>query len=308
MSKIVLAYSGSLATSAAIPWLMERYGVEVVTVTLDVGQGVELAHVREQALAAGAVRAHVIDARDEFVRRHVLTQLRSGVFAQPAAFSSVAQTRPLIARRVVELARMEGTATVAHGCGCEDPDRLLFEEALRGADPSIVIIAPACEWKMSPADVMEYARSRRLAVASMGREEVDGNLLGRTFYAASTSQPFKLTRAIADAPDGAAFIELEFAAGTPIRTNGVDMPVIEIIESIETIAGAHGVGRVPIDAETVAESPAAVVLHVAYSHLAARHADLTGVVRLRLLKGACDVVGVTDVVSPLRPAQHKATA
>ena len=291
MSRIVLAYSGSVATSAAIPWLMERYGAEVVTVTLDVGQGVELAHIREQALAAGALRAHVIDARDEFVRRYALPTLRSGAFASPAAFATVAQTLPLIATRLVELARMEGTATVAHGCRCDDPDRLVLEAAIRRLEPSTEIVAPACEWEMSPAEVVEYARSRRLAVASTTHEDVDVNLLGRTFYGASASHPYKLTRSTADAPAGAAFIDLEFVSGTPVRTNGVDMPVIEIIESIETIAGAHGVGRVPIDAEMMAESPAAVVLHRAYSHLASLDPELTGAVRLKLSKGGCDVVG-----------------
>ena len=109
MKRIVLAYSGSVATSAAIPWLMERHGAEVVTVTLDVGQGRELAHVRERALAAGAVRAHVLDARDEFVRRHVLPALRSGAFADPAAFATAAQTRPLVA--ACGLAIASGTAS-----------------------------------------------------------------------------------------------------------------------------------------------------------------------------------------------------
>lgn len=292
MSRIVLAYSGSVATSAAIPWLMERYGAEVVTLTIDVGQGVELAHIREQALAAGAVRAHVIDARDEFVRRYVLPSLRSGEFAAPAAFSTGAQTRQLIATRVVELARMEGTPIVAHGCGCDDPDRVLLEDTIRTLSSSIEILAPACDWKMSPAEVVEYARSRRLAVASAVHDGVDVNLLGRTFYGGSASHPYKLTRSVADAPAGAAFIDLEFAGGTPIRANGVDMPVIEIIESVETIAGAHGVGRVPIDAEKMAESPAAVVLHEAYSHLVSADAGLTGSVRLKLSKGVCEVVAV----------------
>ena len=314
MMKIVLAYSGSVATSAAIPWLMERYDAQVVTVTLDVGQGLELAHVRERALAAGAVRAHVIDARDEFVRRHVLPSLRSGAFARPSAFSTSAQTRPLVAKRLVELARMEATAFVAHGCACDDPDRLLLEDAIRDIDAAMEVLAPACEWKMSPAEVVEYARSRRIAVASTGSDDVDANLLGRTFYGASASHPYKLTRSIADAPAGAAFIDLEFAGGTPIRTNGVDMPVIEIIESIETIAGAHGVGRVPIDGEIMAESPAAVVLHRAYAHLGRMNSEQAGIVRLKLWKGTCEVVGDTDAaVSPFRgdknaaPTGEKAT-
>lgn len=289
MKRIVLAYTGSIATSAAIPWLIERHAAEVVTVTLDVGQGLELAHVRERALAAGAVRAHVIDARDEFVRRHVLPAFRSGAFANHSAFSTAAQTRPLVAKRVLDLARMEGAAVVAHGCRCDDPDRALLDDAIRSLDPSIAIVTPGCEWQMSPAQVAEYARNHGIPAVSAEADDVDVNLLGRTFY--GPSHAYKLTRSASDAPAGAAFLELEFMNGTPIRTNGVDMPVIEIIESIETIAGAHGVGRVQLEADVVAESPAAVVLHAAYAHLASLQPVLTGAVTLKLSKGACEVVG-----------------
>ena len=291
MKRIVLAYSGSVATTAAIPWLMERHGVEVVTVTLDVGQGLELAHIRERALAAGAVRAHVIDARDEFVRGHVLPAFRAGAFSHRSAFATAAQTRPLVAKRLVDLAKMESAHAVAHGCRCDDPERLLLEEAIRAHAPALEIVAPACEWQMSPAEIADYARARRIPVAAGPGDDLDVNLLGRTFYGASPSHDYKLTRSAEDAPLAAAFLELEFLHGTPIRTNGVDMPVIEIIESLETIAGAHGVGRVQLDADVVAESPAAVVLQAAYAHLASRGADLTGTVMVRLSKGQCDVVG-----------------
>lgn len=291
MKRIVLAYSGSVATSAAIPWLMERHGAEVVTVTLDVGQGRELAHVRERALAAGAVRAHVLDARDEFVRRHVLPALRSGAFADPAAFATAAQTRPLVAARLVDLARMESATAVAHGYRCDDPERAMFEKAIQSHEPALEILAPACDWTLSDSQLADYARTHGIPAALGASEDLDANLLGRTFYGASDTHAYKLTRAADDAPAGAAFIELELLHGTPIRTNGVDMPVIEIIESIETIAGAHGVGRVPLEANIVAESPAAVVLHAAYAHLAGRETDLTGTVTVKLTKGTCEVVG-----------------
>lgn len=295
MKRIVLAYSGSVATSAAIPWLIEQYGADVVTLTLDVGQGLELAHVRERALAAGAVRAHVIDARDEFVRAHVLPAFRSGAFASSSMFSTAAQTRLLVAARLLDLARMEGAVAVAHGCRCDDPDRILLEQAIRGIDPSVQVLSPGCEWNMVPAEVAAYARAHGIPVA-LGHEDLDVNLLGRTFYGAS-AQTYKLTRAAADAPAGPAFVELEFHDGTPIRTNGVDMSPVEIIESLETIAGAHGVGRVRLDDEIIAESPAAVVLHTAYAHLKQEQPGLTGSVRLKLSKGACDVVGSPALAS-----------
>lgn len=291
MKRIVLAYSGSVATSAAVRWLMERYGAEVVTVTLDVGQGQELAHVRERALAAGALRAHVIDARDEFVRRHVLPALRSGTFADPSGYATASQSRPLVARRLVDLARMESATAVAHGYRCDDPERELFEAQIHADEPALLVLAPACEWGLSDAQLAEYARTHGIPATPGQSEDLDANLLGRTFYGASNTHAYKLTRSAEDAPDNAAFIELELLHGTPVRTNGVDMPVIEIIESIETIAGAHGVGRVPLGGNVVAESPAAVVLHTAYAHLARLAPELTGAVTLKLAKGTCEVVG-----------------
>src|SRR5215213_7623254 len=145
MNRIVLAYSGGIVTSVAIPWLATNYDAEVVTVTLDLGQGTELADVRERALAAGAVRAHVIDVRDEFVRDYILPALQSGALAVGRPLSTEL-TRPLIAKRLVDVARMENADAVAHGCTCNDEDRARLEAAVSTLDPAIRVLAPACEW------------------------------------------------------------------------------------------------------------------------------------------------------------------
>src|SRR5687768_7556955 len=141
MKKILLAYSGSLATTAAIAWLRDAHDADIVTLTLDLGQGLDLADVRERALAAGALRAHVIDARDEFVRGHILPALRSGVAASPDAFAGRPLSRPLLAKRLVDIARMENATAVAHGCAADDPDRTVLEQEIRALNPALTILA-----------------------------------------------------------------------------------------------------------------------------------------------------------------------
>ena len=289
MKRIVLAYSGSLETSAAIPWLAETYGAEVVTLTLDIGQGLELAHIRERGLAAGAVRAHVIDAREEFVRNYILPALQAGAFSPEREFLGTELSRPLIARRLVDLARMEGAPAVAHGCSCDDSDRASLETSVRGLESSLSIIAPVCEWSMSGSELADYARARNIPVtAGASHHDIDANVWGRLISGPDAAGEYKLTRPVADAPADAAFMEIEFEAGVPVRANGVEMPLIEMIESIETIAGTHGVGRMAGPNGAVAESPAAAVLHAAHSGLS----RLTGSIRVKLFKGSCEVEAV----------------
>ena len=277
MNRILLAYSGSLATTAAIPWLREAHGADVITLTLDLGQGLELADVRERALAAGAVRAHVIDARDEFVRDHILPALHAGTAASPEAFAGRPLSRALLAKRLVDVARMESASAIAHGCAAGDPDRTVLEEQIRALNPSIAILAPAAD-------------------AVMVSDELEVNLWGRTVLRAASERDFRLTRAVEDAPGQPAVIDVEIVGGVPVRTNGVDMSTIEMIESIETIAGTHGVGRIAIPGGLAAESPAAVVLQGAYDALAARDpgAPANGIVRVKLFKGTCEVIGVLE--------------
>ena len=298
MKRIVLAYSGGLETSAAIPWLAETYGAEVVTLTLDIGQGLELAHIRERGLAAGAVRAHVLDAREEFVRNYILPALQAGAFSPEREFLGTELSRPLIASRLVDLARMEGASAVAHGCSCDDSDRASLETSVRALDSSLTIIAPVCEWSMSGPELAEYARARNIPVtAGASHHNIDANVWGRLISGPDAAGEYKLTRPVADAPADAAFMEIEFEAGVPVRANGVEMPLIEMIESIETIAGTHGVGRMAGPNGAVAESPAAAVLHAALSRVpgtrddaGARH--LIHTVRVKLFKGLCEVEAV----------------
>ena len=283
MDRIVLAFSGGLDTAVAIPWLAETYGAEVVTVTLDVGQGRELVDVRERALAGGALRAHVIDAREEFAREYILPSLQAGALYENGYPLATALGRPLIAKRLVEIARMEGATAIAHGCIGKINDQVRIEVSARGIDPDIRIIAVAREWGMSRAEEIEYARSHNIAIPPLGPYSTDSNLWGRSIECGVLEDPwaeppediYTLTRAPKQCPDEPAYVDIEFEAGVPVRTNAVEMPILEMIESLEIIAGAHGVGRIDmmenrlvgIKSREIYEAPAAVVLHMAHQEL-----------------------------------------
>lgn len=285
MKRILLAYSGGLDTSVAIPWLAEQHDAEVIAVTVDVGQGRELAAIHERALAVGAVRAHVLDARDEFVREYILPALQAGAVYEDRYPLATALARPLIAKRLVEIARMEGAAAIAHGCTRVHNDQVRLEAAVRALDAGIPIIAPAMTWGMTRQDKLAFARQRNIPVpeAAASPYSIDTNLWGRAIASGALEDAwieppeeiYTLTRSPQDCPDEPAYVELAFECGVPVRANGVELPLLELIESLEIIAGAHGVGRIDVvenrlagvKAREVYEAPAAVVLHTAHKEL-----------------------------------------
>ena len=285
MDRIVLAYSGGLDPSIAIAWLAETFKAEVVTVTLDVGHGSELVEIRQRALALGAVRAHVIDVRDEFIRDYALPALQAGALYGDRAPMTTALTRPLIARKLVDVARMENATAVAHGSGATSDDGLRLDALVSALDPAMRVIVPTRMWEMSREEALTFARDRGIpAPASAdGHYSTDANVWGRSTLCSPAQDPwvepsedlFALTRSPRDCPDQPAYVEIEFAAGKPIRVNSIEMLPLEMIESLETIAGLHGVGRVDLvaarltggQAREIYEAPAAVVLHAAHKEL-----------------------------------------
>ena len=285
MKRIVLAYSGGLDTSIAIAWLAEKYAAEVVAVTLDIGQGRELTDVRERALAVGATRAHVLDVREEFAREYILPALQAGALYEDEYPLATALSRPLIARKLVDIARMEGTTILAHGCNGKANDELRLELGVKALDPTMTVLAPARIWGMTREQELEYARARKIPIPSTNDSPytVDTNLWGRSIergvlentWQESPEDIYTLTRSPLDCPDEPAYIEIEFEAGVPVKTNGIEMGLIELIESVETIAGAHGVGRIDMvenvtsggKSREIYEAPAAVVLHTAHNEL-----------------------------------------
>jgi argininosuccinate synthase len=349
MTRVVLAYSGGVDTSVAIPWLIEHHQAEVVTVTLDIGQGIELEEVRDRALASGAVRAHVIDARDQFARDFIRPALQARAIYEDRYPLSTALGRPLVARQLVDIARIEAATAVAHGAG-RGQDRARLETAVRALDPSFDVLAPARLSGQTRAEAVDYARRRGVALPATAESpyRIDRNLWGRSITGAGLDDPWReppddiyaLTRGAGDGPESPAYVEIEFDAGVPSSLNGVAMSLVELIQSLETIAGAHGVGRVDMienrlpgaKSREIYEAPSAVVLHAAHrelqtfvtprdlerltSEIAVAYADLvyngqwyspmreamdalvakvqervTGVIRVKLFRGDCRVVG-----------------
>jgi len=283
--KIVLAYSGGLDTSVAIPWLAEKYGAEVVAVTVDLGQGENLEAARERALATGAVNAYVVDVRQEFAHRYILPALKAGALYEDRYPMATSLGRPLIAAKLVEIAHIEHASAIAHGCTGKGNDQVRMDVSARALDPSIVVVAPAREWGMTRADEIEYAQARNIPVPVTKESpySTDENLWGRSIECGVLEDPwqeppedaFTLTRSSRHCPDIAAYLEVTFEEGVPTEVNGVPMPLTELIHSVATIAGVHGVGRIDmienrlvgIKSREVYEAPAAVVLHAAHREL-----------------------------------------
>ena len=235
--RIVLAYTGSLQTSMAIRALAGVDAAEVVTLTLDLGQERDLEEVRERALATGAVRAHVLDAREEFARDFVLPVLRAGALRDRCHPMGDALAWPLIARKLVEIASVERADAVAH---CADGGDQHQIGACVAALDTVCVIAAGC------GDAAQHAHA---------------NLWGRVCAEDA---------ARAETPDRPAFVEISFAQGVPVAINGVPLPLIELIESLSVIAGQHGVGWIEAGHRGIEsgrdrayQAPAAVVLHAA---------------------------------------------
>ncbi len=286
MSTIVLAYSGGFKSSNAVHWLSETTGAEVVTVTLDIGQREDLAGIRSRALSCGARRAHAIDAREELVREFLLPSLEGGPRV-PDAIPLVGELpAPLIARKLLEVARIEGASIVAHASSDHSIDA-----AFHALDSGVTMLAPAREWQMNPLELMAYARARGIAPRNASDDgcRIDENLWGRTIGFADAEGLPKLARRAAASSNDAAYLEIRFEAGVPVAINDVPMPPVEMLESLALIAGRHGVGRFETsgDGRTIVyDAPAATVLHTARAALGGQ----TGVVHLTVVDGRCAVL------------------
>jgi argininosuccinate synthase len=278
--RIVLAYSGGLAASAAIRWLVESAAepVELVTVSLDLGQQGDLEAVRDRALSIGAARAHVLDVRDEFARDFIVRALKADALADDRTPLISGLAAPLIAKKLVEVASIEQAASVAHGAG-DAPAAARFEAAVKALNPALSVLAPAALWQMTRAEAVAYAQARGAAVAAPPGppHSVDGNLWGRTIVDASIdawNEPpdalFTLTQPAPQCPGEPAYAEISFEQGVPTALNGVAMPLTDLIGAVAMLAGSHGVGRLDAAgsrAREVSEAPAAVVLHAAHGEL-----------------------------------------
>jgi len=286
VDKVVLAYSGGLDTSVAIPWLHEHYGLEVIAVTVDIGGSErDLAATREKALRTGASAAYVVDAKDLFVRHFVFPALQAGAIYEGTYPLATALARPLIAKILVDYARQEGATAVAHGCTGKGNDQVRFDVSVGALAPDLRIIAPVREWHWTREEEIAYAREHGIPVpiTASSPYSIDENLWGRSIEAGALEDPWveppddvwAWTTDPARAPDTPAYVEIEFERGIPVALDGERLDGVTLIERLNALAGAHGVGRldhvenrlVGIKSREVYEAPAAVVLHAAHTEL-----------------------------------------
>jgi argininosuccinate synthase len=288
MPKVVLAYSGGLDTSCSIRWLQERYGLSVVTLTVDVGQPEDLEAIAEKARRLGALRAYVVDAREEFVRDFVFPALRANARYEGVYPLISALSRPLIARHLVEVAEREGAEYVAHGCTGKGNDQVRIELGVAALNPRLKVLAPVREWRMSRPELLQYAKERGIPVkASQSKPySIDENLWGRSIEAGVLEDPtveppedaFEWTRPLSATPEAPLECSVTFEAGVPVALNGVPTPPVALIRTLNEWAGLHGVGRIDhiesrlvgIKSREVYEAPAATVLleaHAALEHM-----------------------------------------
>ncbi len=351
VKKVVLAYSGGLDTSVIIPWLKENYGCEVVAMAADVGQGEELAPLEEKAIATGASKIYIEDLKKEFVEEFLFPTLQANAVYEGKYLLGTSIARPLIARRQMEIAHREGADAVAHGCTGKGNDQVRFELTYKALDPRITVIAPWREWDLrSREDEIAYAAAHGIPVPVTKEKpySMDRNLWHLSHEGGILEDPwqepredmFLLTASPEKAPDAPAYVEIEFERGIPTGINGKKYQPVGLVEKLNALAGAHGIGRedlvenrlVGMKSRGVYETPGGTILHIAHRELeylaldretmhfkemlSLKYAEMvyyglwftplkramdafiretqrqvTGVVRLKLFKGNCTVVG-----------------
>ena len=281
--KVILAYSGGLDTSVAITWLNKDY--DVIAVCMDVGEGNDLDFIHDKALKVGAIESHVIDVKDEFAEDYVLVALQGHTFYEQKYPLVSALSRPLISKKLVEIAHKTGATTIAHGCTGKGNDQVRFEVALASLDPKLKVIAPVREWKWSREEEINYAKANGVPIPADldSPYSVDQNLWGRANECGVLENPwneapedaYDLTVAPEAAPDSPAYVNIDFEAGVPVALDGKKMKLADLILELNDLAGQHGVGRIDhvenrlvgIKSREIYECPGAVTLLTAHKEI-----------------------------------------
>ena len=281
--KLILAYSGGLDTSVAIAWLKKDY--DVIAVCLDVGEGKDLEFIHDKALSIGAVESHVLDVKDEFAEDYVLPALQAHAYYEQKYPLVSALSRPLISKKLVEMAHKTGATAIAHGCTGKGNDQVRFEVAISALDPSLKVVAPVREWKWAREEEIKFAIEHGVPVPANldSPYSVDQNLWGRANECGVLENPwneapedaFGITVAVEDAPDTPEYVDIEFKEGKPVAINGQEMKLAALIQKLNVMAGAHGVGRIDhvenrlvgIKSREIYECPGAVTLLAAHKEI-----------------------------------------
>jgi argininosuccinate synthase len=286
-NKVVLAYSGGLDTSIIIPWLKENYGCEVIAMAADVGQAAELEGLEEKALATGASKLYIEDLKDEFVNEYILPTMQAGAKYENQYLLGTSFARPIIAKRLVEIALKEGADAVAHGCTGKGNDQVRFELTVKAFAPDMPIIAPWREWDLkSRDDEIDYAIARNipLKITRETNYSKDMNLWHLSHEGLDLEDPgsepdydkmLELSVSPQKAPDQDTYVTIEFEKGVPVALNGEKLSVTEIILALNKIGGENGIGildlvenrLVGMKSRGVYETPGGAILYRAHEVL-----------------------------------------
>ena len=301
--KVVLAYSGGLDTSVILQWLISAYGCEVVAMTADLGQPEDLSGVEAKALKTGAAKAYVEDLKEEFARDFVFPMLRSGASYEGRYLLGTSIARPLIAKRLADIARLEGADAVAHGATGKGNDQVRFEFTVNALAPELQVIAPWREWDlMSRTALNAFAEKHGIPISkSQKRYSMDSNMLHNSFEGAELEDPasephescFFMSRPLAEAPDGPEYLELAFKNGDPVALNGTHFSPAALLLQLNEFGARHAVGRldmvenrfVGMKSRGVYETPGGTIIRAA-------HRDLEGICLDR------EVMRIRDMLAP----------
>ena len=285
--KILLAYSGGLDTSIIIPWLLENYDCEVIAMAGEVGIGLDHEALRAKALKCGATACFIEDIAEEFITGYIYPTLKAGAVYEGKYLLGTSFARPIIAKRMVEIARREGCTAIAHGCTGKGNDQVRFELTVKALAPELKIIAPWRLWSLKSRDEeIDYANARGIPVpvTKANNYSMDQNLWHLSHEGMDLEDPanepqydkiLEMMVSPEKAPDKASYVEIDFEKGIPVAVNGDAMPPVELIKALNTLAGENGVGIVDMvenrlvgmKSRGVYETPAGTVLYAAHREL-----------------------------------------
>ncbi len=285
--KVLLAYSGGLDTSIIIPWLKENYGYEVIAMAGDVGQGEELEPLHEKAMKTGASKLYIEDLKEEFITDFIYPTLKANAIYEGKYLLGTSFARPIIAKRMVEIALKEGCTAICHGATGKGNDQVRFELTVKALAPHLKIIAPWRIWDIkSREDAIDYAEARNIPIPVTKKDNysMDRNLWHLSHEGSDLEDPWnepqydkilKLMVSPEKAPDVPTYVEIYFEEGIPKKVNGVEYSPIELMDVLNKIAGANGVGIVDMvenrlvgmKSRGVYETPAGTVLYAAHREL-----------------------------------------
>ena len=286
VNKVVLAYSGGLDTSVIIPWLKENYdGCEVIAVCADIGQGDELDAVHDKALKSGASKVFIADLTKEFLEEYVWPTLKAGAVYEGKYLLGTSFARPLIAKKLVEIAKQEGADAIAHGATGKGNDQVRFELTVKALAPNLQIIAPWREWDLdSRSAEIEYAKKHGIPVATENKTySMDRNIWHLSHEGSDLEDPwnepknsmFLISKAPEDAPDKPEYVTVEFEKGEPVAVNGEKLGAVELLTKLNEIGARNGVGitdicenrLVGMKSRGVYENPGGAILYYAHREL-----------------------------------------